>query len=268
MNGIDYSIWGSFEEISNKLVTFGENSLNKYNFPHISYNDEDELINKIVNGCSFLRLGDGEFRVINGYSILFQKCVPKLKSELTWIFENIVEISNKYKCIFGIFVIIPNNTRRKNSISYNCNKLKQHKILFDLFKRTNQLDENNKFKITNYNPLFFRYIYQNNFTVQRDKFFNYIFNKKYIIVTGAITNEQKNNNNSSFLKKSSAFIFCKPNNAFNNYYKIKDIILNYDNSHIILLALGPLAKVLGYFLIQKEYQVIDIGRGIEQLLKY
>lgn len=266
MNEIDYSIWGSFEEISNKLKTSGENSLDKFKFPNIIYNNENELIDKILNGFSFLRFGDGEFRIIHKQHILFQRSVPKLQFELQYIFENIVEISNKYKCIFGIYVMVPNNTRKKQGLSYNIGKLKEHKRIFDMFKRTNQLDENNKFKIANYNPFFFRYIYQENFRIQRERFFNYIYSKKYIIVTGAITEEKaKNNNNKLFIKNASAFIMCKSINAFDNYEKIVKKILNYDSSHIILLALGPLAKVMGYHLIKKNYQIIDVGRGILHL---
>jgi glycosyltransferase family protein len=62
-------------------------------------------------------------------------------------------------------------------------------------------------------------------------------------------------NNSKSIKR----IICPAKNAFNLYDKIIDQAKKFDNSNLVLLALGPTSTVLAYDLFKLGYQVIDIG---------
>lgn len=59
--------------------------------------------------------------------------------------------------------------------------------------------------------------------------------------------------------KSLRRILCPPENAFSKYDEIKKQVQMVDRSNLILISLGPTAKVLAYDLFVLGYRVIDIG---------
>ena len=54
-------------------------------------------------------------------------------------------------------------------------------------------------------------------------------------------------------------IICPPENAFLKYEEIKKEALKIDKDKLILVSLGPTAKVLAYDLFLLGYRIIDIG---------
>lgn len=60
---------------------------------------------------------------------------------------------------------------------------------------------------------------------------------------------------------SVARILCPPENAYSKYKEILHEALKVSKNKLILLALGPAAKVLGYDLFMAGYRVIDIGHA-------
>jgi glycosyltransferase family protein len=59
--------------------------------------------------------------------------------------------------------------------------------------------------------------------------------------------------------KSLKRILCPSENAFDKFEEIKKEALKIDKNDLILLSLGPTAKVLAYDLFLLGYRVIDIG---------
>lgn len=59
--------------------------------------------------------------------------------------------------------------------------------------------------------------------------------------------------------KSLQRILCPPENAFDKYDAIKNEAMKISKDKLILLSLGPTAKVLAYDLFLLGYRVIDIG---------
>ena len=54
-------------------------------------------------------------------------------------------------------------------------------------------------------------------------------------------------------------ILCPPNNAYSDYEKIKECVKKYGQGKVILIMLGPTAKILAYELAMEGYRAIDLG---------
>ncbi len=54
-------------------------------------------------------------------------------------------------------------------------------------------------------------------------------------------------------------ILCPPENAYSKYQEILQQVLKVGKDNLILLSLGPAAKVLAYDLFLAGYRVLDIG---------
>jgi len=59
--------------------------------------------------------------------------------------------------------------------------------------------------------------------------------------------------------KSIERILCPPENAYAKYEEIKRAALQVSKDKLILLSLGPTAKVLAYEMFKQGYRVLDIG---------
>lgn len=59
--------------------------------------------------------------------------------------------------------------------------------------------------------------------------------------------------------KSLGRILCPPENAYSKYDQIKNEVLKVNKDKLILLSVGPTAKILAYDLFLLGYRVLDIG---------
>ena len=208
-----------------------------------------ELIN---NNKSISRFGDGEFNLIFGRSISFQKANKLLSKRL----KNVLE-SNEEGLLIGLsdFFTLKNECLNKLE-----NKTKKFLLNFI---------EKNKFKLIFFNTdkiyyssfiSRFYYPYKDKSGVSKYiKKLKKIWEQKDILIIEGeksrigIGNDLFNNTNS--IKR----ILCPSINAFELYDKILNEALKIDKNKLILLALGPTATVLSYDLYKAGYHVIDIG---------
>lgn len=211
-------------------------------------NDIDQTINFILKGMSIARFGDGEFRIINGFDIPFQKFDPKLKQKLKKIFTD-----------------KPNNLLI--GLPETFSSLKKFTFWERIFWRK-YMSKNRQFIYQlidlkqNYGSAFFSrpYLrYKNKNNVQ--KIFNKIKeiwnSKDVLIIEGSGTRIGVGNdilNNSRSVKR----IICPNINAFDKYNKILEMATK-TKSDLILIALGPVAKALTYDLSKLNRQTIDVG---------
>jgi glycosyltransferase family protein len=66
--------------------------------------------------------------------------------------------------------------------------------------------------------------------------------------------------NDMFTKTNSLKrILCPAENAYQVHEKIEEVVTRFDKNTLILLSLGPAAKVIAYNLFLKGYRVLDIG---------
>ena len=222
---------------------------------HIVFNglkifSDKETLNQIIKyKKSISRFGDGEFRLILGKNIRFQKSNKILSNKLFEVLN-----SNDKDFLIGI------------NIPYRIlNKLTNHEIKFwtKYFKRyrfkiINLLNIKKKYYSATITRFYYRYKDKSNasnFIKQLKKIWE---NKNILIIEGdksriGIGNDLFNN------AKSIKRIICPSQNAFKVYDKIIKQVTKLGENRLILVALGPTASILTYDLYKLGYQSIDFG---------
>jgi len=210
----------------------------------------DETINKIINdNLSLIRFGDGEMSLIDNQNLSFQKTNPELVEKLKKVIQN--DNLNLLICIPGIWKKINNFSGTAFWFALHHlfrygekwkSLLNLDKIYGDAFITRPYLTFKDKSKS---NQIFY-------------KLFSIWENKDIVLIEG----EKSRNGvgNDMFSKvKSIQRILCPSENAFDKYYLILKESLKIDKNKLILISLGPTAKVLAYDLFLNGYRVIDIG---------
>lgn len=198
----------------------------------------------IANRASIARFGDGEFNLIFGNDIKFQKFNKTLKDKLLNILN-----SNIPNLLVGIIQLY-NNTSPFWVEWVENNKFKIAKII-------------NKNK-TYYNAAITRFYFRNSNKTEIKHYiydFKKIWNNRNILtIEGKKTRLGIGNdlfNNAKSIKR----IICPEENSFNVYGKILNYIetMKIDKKVLILISLGPTATVLTYELFKLGNQIIDFG---------
>lgn len=213
-------------------------------------NNTNETISKILlDNCSISRYGDGEFKLIDGHDLVFQKNNEELVIRLKEILKSNQE--NHLVCIpRQINDTSWLNDRAKyfwdNYLSLNrykiYNLIDKNKVYYDSFITRFYMDYQNK-ELSNEILLNLRKIWHK---------------KRIVIVEGeksrlGIGNDLFDNSN------SIERIICPQENAYDKYEQILDNIKKVEKNKIILISLGPTATVLAYDLHKLGYIAIDIG---------
>ena len=207
----------------------------------------DEIIN---NNKSLTRYGDGEFELIFGNNINFQKYNKTLSKRLFNILQN-----NEENLLIGI----PN--------SFNIEYLNNFKDYPKYFWR--KWINKNKYKLIflnktkkYYSSFITRFYmdYKNNSNLNKYiKKLKKIWDKKDVLIIEGEKSRIGIGNDLFDNMKSISRIICPSINAFNIYDKILNESLKIDKNKLILISLGPSATILTYDLYKNGYQVIDIG---------
>lgn len=198
---------------------------------------------------SMVRFGDGELQLIQGKDIPFQKFSERLSSRL----KEILSSSTK-DCLIGVPYFIYSSKQQLNDIP-------------KLFWTSN----GKKFRdsIAKYISPSNTY-YAAEFTIASEAYKNFncekywidlqsIWQNKDITIICGETVFQKIRFNVFDNAKSIEYLYAPSVNAFDSYDDIFQKALAIDNSRLILVILGPTAKVLAYDLAQNGYMAIDIG---------
>ena len=212
----------------------------------------DDTIEKIVNdNCSIARFGDGEFDMICGVGMKYQKYNKELAKRLKQVLD-----SNEKGLLIGINNVIDLEYSEKyNDFANNFWKGWLHDNKFKLLKL---LSKNKQYYSSNITRFYIDY---------KDKSWvgDYVQNlrriwdnQEVLIVEGEYSRLGVGNDLFDNMK-SIQRIICPSENAFEIYDKILNEILKVDKNKMIMLALGPTATVLAYDLYKKGYRAIDIG---------
>lgn len=210
----------------------------------------DETLDYIIkNKCSVSRFGDGELKLIDNKSILFQ--------------ESSLALSNKLK-----EVIKSNNTNHIVCIPDVFDKLDMYEeepymhwklhIAKTRGKWYSVLDKDKKYFNAFISRCYYAYKNKDNCKKWFDKIKCIWSNRDIVIIEGkksrlGIGNDLFNN------AKSISRILCPEKNAFNSYERILEQAKKIDKTKLLLLAIGPTATILAYDLCRLGYQAIDIG---------
>ena len=214
-------------------------------FKSIKIKSVDETLDEIIiNKKSISRFGDGEFMLLFGKNIKFQKYNKILKDKLMNVLNS--RIPN---LLVGIVKLI--NPKHKFWGKW----LERNK-----FKLAKIIDKNKIY----YNAGITRFYAP---SVNKEKIKNYITKFKRIwdkrnilIIEGEKTRIGIGNdlfNNAKSIKR----IICPVRNAFKSYWKILKFVsdINLDKQTLILISLGPTATALVYDLHRLGNQIIDFG---------
>ena len=205
----------------------------------------------IKNKKSISRFGDGEFQLIFGRSIRFQKSNKIISNRLKEILNN-----NDNKFLVGI------------NIPYkDLYKLNSHEIWFwtkylnrTKFQLIKLLNKKKKYYSASITRFYYRYKDKSKVTNYINKFKKIWENKNILIIEGNCS--RIGIGNDLFMNaKSIKRIICPSRNSFEVYDKIIKSVLKLKEKRLILIALGPVATVLSYDLYKLGYQAIDFGHA-------
>lgn len=214
-------------------------------------NPEDTIEKIVEDGCSITRYGDGEFDMICGTGMNYQKYDPKLAKKLEKVLN-----SNENKLLIGINNIIDLEYSEKyNEFANNFWKkwLKNNK-----FKLLKLLSKNKQYYSSNISRFYIDYK-DKSFVEGYVKKLRQIWDRKDIIIVEGEQSRLGVGNDLFDNANSIQRIICPSENAFNCYEEILTEVKKVEKNKLVLLALGPTATVLAYDLYKNGYTAIDIG---------
>jgi len=221
----------------------------------ISVMSIDETLDELMKTeKSLVRFGDGEFNLINGKSIAYQEYREDLAQEMREILLHAGDIENKVLiCLPEIFEIF------KGHFLQNEGSEKFWKQVLDDYGRFFQETCQTK----GYGSTWISRLYIDNkdkshAVTQFEKLKSLFEYKDILIVEGATTRAGVCNdlfNNVRSIKR----IICPSHHAFSKVDVIQQAILDHAAGRLILLMLGPTAKILAYRLSRLGYRALDLG---------
>lgn len=219
----------------------------------ISVMSIDETLDELMKTeKSLIRFGDGEFNIMNGYSIAFQE----YNEELARGMKEILLTANQEEmllCMPEVFKTF----RGEFPLDYNSEIFWKKELdrYADFFKEYCQSKT--------YGSAFISrpYIYSRDKTRAFDQFekMKQLFEGKDLLIVEGATSRSGVGNDLFDKANSIKRIICPSHNAFSKIKEIKENILEYSEGRLILLMLGPTAKVLAYQLTQQGYRTLDLG---------
>lgn len=224
-----------------------EKVLGKYNIA-----TPEETVEELANSTkSITRFGDGEFDMIYGIGMNYQKYNEKLARRL----EEIVKSNNQ-----GILIGVPNvfNLEYCNEYTGFATEFWPKWVNKFKFKIIRLLNRNKKYYSTQITRFYLDYKDKSKTADYVKKLKKIWDNKDVVIIEGeksrlGVGNDLFDN------MKSIQRIICPSENAFEIYERIYNECLKIDKNKLVLLALGPTATVLAYDLFKAGYRAIDIG---------
>lgn len=221
---------------------------------HFNINVEDNLqtIDDILNNnSSVIRMGDGEFAIIRGEDIYYQKYNKKLATGL----ESLIlqgSTNKKIVCLPDVFSRMSRYTKEARKFYYvgffyeNRKLLKKishmNKWYGSTFISRPYLDLKNKGDAS----LVFNKLRQ-------------IWDEKDILIVEGKYSRSGEGNDLFDNAKSVKRIICPSTNAFDFLKTIESSIKKYSKGKLVLLMLGPTAKIIVNDLANENRQLIDLG---------
>lgn len=212
-------------------------------------NINDSLDYILENNSSVARFGDGEIDIIAGNSIPYQEYSDELANNLRDILQK-QSNSDFLVCLPDVFEDI----ERYNEFSSNF--WRGHLTHYeDLYREVCTSDW--------YGSTFISRPYidlqdKNKSHSYFEKIKKLWSNKEILIVEGE-TSRSGVGNDLFDNAKTIERIICPSKNAYSKLSEIEEAIIKYANNKLVLVMLGPTAKVIANNLYKKGIHIIDIG---------
>lgn len=219
----------------------------------ISVMSIDETLDELLKTeKSLIRFGDGEFNIMNGCSIAFQEYNEELARGMKEILltanqeEMLLCMPEVFKAFKGEFPL------DYNSEIFWKKELDRYAAFFKEYCQSKT-----------YGSAFISrpYIYSKDKTRAFGQFekMKQLFEGQDLLIVEGATSRSGVGNDLFDKANSIKRIICPSHNAFSKIKEIKENILEHSEGRLILLMLGPTAKVLAYQLAQQGYRTLDLG---------
>ena len=218
------------------------------NIPNVK-NINETIEELVTSNKSIARNGDGEFNLIFGESIPFQKFDIRLQKRLKEIL-----INNKENILVGIPDMFGSLAGHKED---NQNFWRKYVVNYrqDLYKI---LDLEKQYFNANISRLYMEYIDSLNHEECFDKLKTIWQDKDVVFVEGE--GSRLGYKNDLFSRtKSIKRIICPAKDAFEKYDEILEECKKISKDKLFIIALGPTATVLAYDLTDLGYRALDLG---------
>ncbi len=210
----------------------------------------DETINKIdKEKLSVIRFGDGEMSLICGDNSLSQNQNHDLSIKL----QSILQKNNE-----GLLICIPGIFEKLDKFAKLGYRFYLHHLFRYGYMWNNLLSYEQTYGDTNISRPYLGLKNKENSGNIFKKLFHIWENKEVVLIEGEKSRLGVGNDIFSKVKCLER-ILCPNENAFLKYKEILEKSQKIDKNKIILLSLGPTAKVLAYDLFLLGYRAIDIG---------
>ena len=210
----------------------------------------DETLDYILeHQSSIARFGDGEAAIMLGQSINYQKYDPKLAEELKFIFNQ----ESSPTLIIGL------QEGLKNRFSFVPDALAfWRQYLEDYEEFYLEYCKNAWYGSTFISRPYIDFVDKSKAKSQFEKLKKLWEGRDILIVEGYASRSGVGNDLFDGAK-SIKRIICPSRHAYDKKNEIMEEIMNHADGRLVLLMLGPTAKVLAYQLAIKGMQAIDIG---------
>ncbi|MBY5014459.1 SP_1767 family glycosyltransferase [Streptococcus suis] len=203
----------------------------------------------LEHSCSVARFGDGEMDIIAGHSIPYQDYDPQLASEL----KEILGLESNQHLMVCLSDVFENRERYTDACNHFWDGHLQH--YQDYYRQI--------CKAPWYGSTFISRPYMDladkSLSATYFQSLKQIWIDKDILIVEGKTSRSGVGNDLFQEAKSIQRIICPSKNAYAQIDEIISAIKTYGQDKLVLLMLGPTAKVLAYRLSKTGMQAIDIG---------
>lgn len=218
---------------------------------HFSVMDMQETLKYVKDRqISMARFGDGEVDLITGHSIPYQDYDEELAKRL----KQIIMASDSEKLLVCLPDIFEGRERYTDAFhSFWDEHIKRYQ---DFYKEitANEKRYGSTFVSRPYIDLADKSIAEQHFQNMKE-----LFADKDILIVEGIYSRSGVGNDLFQGAKSVERIICPSRNAYSKYETIMDAVRRHGRNKLILLMLGPTAKVLAADLASEGYWAVDIG---------
>ncbi len=212
-----------------------------------------EAVRRIVDEKkSLIRFGDGEFEIMAGNDRpIFQKYNERLAEGLKNAIQTederiLIAVANNYGALDEYTEEVAAGIREymtEEVRAYHYSVLKPDKVYYDAYMFKSYFPYKDKSR-----------------TEERVAIIKQIWDQRDVVIIEGNLTRTGQGNDLLDNAKSIQRILCPTKEAYDCYSDILAEALKVSRDKLILLTLGPAAKLLAYDLVQQGYQVIDIGQ--------
>ena len=221
----------------------------KVKLPINVMNNEETVDFILKNNSSVVRFGEGEVQLMNGGNLDFQAYDPILSEKM----QKVLSVQSTEQFL----VCVPDVFHALNRFRFSVRLWwEQHLQRYKQFYRE-------KYASDWYGSAFISRPYMDwkRGTVSNIYFekMKQIWNDKDLLIVEGQFSRSGIGNDLFDNARSVQRILCPSQNAFSKYDEIKSCTENNANGKLVLIMLGPTAKVLAYDLFMDGYRALDLG---------